>query len=292
MKKDVSKFCRSCHICQIVGKPNQKIPRAPLQPIPAFAEPFIRVLIDCVGHLPKSKSGNEYFLTIMCTFTRFPEAIPLRNIKAKTIVKTLIKFFTLVGLPKSNRSDQGSNFMSGVFQQVMCELGIHQYKSSAYHPESQGATERFHQTLKNILETYCHQTGKDWDEGVHLLLFAVRDSVQESLGISPFELVFGYSVRGPLKLYKEKLLFEDDSSLNILNCVSNFRHKISEACELAQNNLRSVQSKIKEKYDKYTQSRYFQPGDQVLAFLPVPGKALQTRYFGPYIVKEKVSDLN
>ena len=49
MKKDVSKFCRSCHICQIVGKPNQKIPRSPLQPFPALEEPFSRDLINCVG---------------------------------------------------------------------------------------------------------------------------------------------------------------------------------------------------------------------------------------------------
>ena len=131
--------------------------------------------------------------------------------------------------------------MPGVFQQVMYELGNHQYKSSAYHPQSQGAIERFHQTLKNMLKTYCNQTGKDWDEGVNLLLFAVRDFVQESLEFSPFELVFVHSVRGPLKLYKEKLLSEDDSSLIILSNVTNFRHKLSEACELAQNNLRSVQ---------------------------------------------------
>ena len=119
------------------------------QPISAFEEAFSRVLIDCSGPVPKSKSGYEYLLTIMCSSTRFPEAIPLRNIQAKTVVKALIKFSTLVGLPKSIQSDQGSNFMSGVFQQVMYELGIHQYKSSAYHPESQGAIERFH--LKNIL---------------------------------------------------------------------------------------------------------------------------------------------
>ena len=84
----------------------------------------------------------------MCTSTRFPEAIPLRNIKTKSIVKALINFFTFVGLPKSVQSDRGSNFMSGIFQQVMHELGIRQYRSSAYHPESQDALERFHQTLK------------------------------------------------------------------------------------------------------------------------------------------------
>ena len=196
-------------------------------------------------------------------FYKISRSYTFRNTKVKTIVKVLIKYFTLNGLPKSIQSDQGSNFMSGVFQQVMYELGIHQYKSSANHPESQRAIERFHQTLKNMLKTYCHQTGKDWDEGVHLLLFAVRDSVQESLGFSLFELVFGYSVRGPLKLYKEKLLSDDDSSLNILSYVSNFRNKLSEACELAQNNLRSVQSRMKELYDKYTQSRSFQQEDQV-----------------------------
>ena len=148
LKSDVSKYCKTCHTCQMVGKPNQTIPKAQLQPIPAFDEPFSRILIDCVGPLPRTKSGNEYLLTIMCTSTRFPEAILLRNIKTKSIVKALIKFFTFVGLPKSVQSDQGSNFMSGIFQQVMHELGIKQYRSSAYHPESQGALERFHQTLK------------------------------------------------------------------------------------------------------------------------------------------------
>ena len=194
LKTDVSHYCRSCHTCQVVGKPNQVVLKAGLQPIPAFDEPFSRVLIDCVGPLPKTKSGNYYILTIMCASTRFPEAISLRNIKIKTIMRALVKFFTFVGLPKSVKSDQGSNFMSGVFQQVMHELGIKQNRSSAYHTESQGALERFSQTLKNMIRSYCFNTEKDWDEGIHLLLFAVRESVEESLGFSPFELVFGHTV--------------------------------------------------------------------------------------------------
>ena len=116
LKSDVSEYRKTCHTCQMVGKPNQTIPKAQLQPIPAFDEPFNRILIDCVGPLPRTKSGNEYLLTIMCTSTRFPEAFPLRNIKTKSIVIALIKFFTFVGLPKSVQSDQGSNFMSGIFQ--------------------------------------------------------------------------------------------------------------------------------------------------------------------------------
>ena len=80
--------------------------------------------------------------------------------------------------------------MSGIFQQVMYELSIKQLTFSAYHSEGQGALKRFHQTLKNMIRSYCFDTEKDWDEGIHLLLFAVRESVQESLGFSPFELVF------------------------------------------------------------------------------------------------------
>ena len=169
LKRDVAKWCKECHTCQLGGKPNQNIPQAPLHPIPAFDEPFSHIIIDCVGPLPKTKSQNEYLLTIMCSSTRFPEAIPLRSIKTNTILKALIKFFTLFGLPKSIQSDQGTNFMAHAFQQVMNQLGIKQYKSSAYHPESQGALERFHQTLKTMISMYCIENSRDWDEGVHLL---------------------------------------------------------------------------------------------------------------------------
>ena len=291
LRQDVVKFCRSCHVCQLVGKPNQKIPSAPLIPIPAFEEPFSWVIIDCVGPLPKTKSGNQYLLTIMCTSTRFPEAIPLRNIKAPTIVKSLIKFFTLVGLPKSLQSDQGSNFMSGLMQQVMFQLGIKQFKFTAYHPESQGALERFHQTLKNMLRAYCTEHNKDWDEGVHLVLFASREAVQESLGFSPFELLFGRTVRGPLKVLKEVWL-QDEPVMNLLDYVSDMRQRAHEAWEVARKNLKQAQIKMKTWHDKKAKNRQFKVGDKVLALLPIPYQPLQARYSGPYVITKKVSEVD
>ena len=113
----------------------------------------------------------------------------------------------------------------------MYELGIEQYTSSAYHPESQGALEGFHQTLKNMIRTYCLDFEKDWDEGVHLLLFAAREAVHETLGFSPFELVFGRTVRGPLKLLKEKWLNEENDT-NLLDYVSKFKYKLKEQVKL------------------------------------------------------------
>lgn len=65
LKSAVSNFYRSCDVCQHAGKPNQKIPSAPLYPIPVLREPFERLIIDCVGLLPKSKTGHQYILTVV-----------------------------------------------------------------------------------------------------------------------------------------------------------------------------------------------------------------------------------
>ncbi|XP_071948672.1 uncharacterized protein [Antedon mediterranea] len=172
LRKDVSNYCKSCHACQVVGKPNQMVPVAPLKPIPAFGEPISRVIVDCVGPLPRTKNGNEYLLTVMCASSRFPEAIPLRRITAKNVVKAL-----------------------------------------------------------------------EWDEGVPLLLFAVRETVQESLGFSPIELVYCHSVRGPLKIVKERLLGNAEESVSILDYVSEFRDRLNRACEIARKNLVKAQVK-------------------------------------------------
>ena len=69
-----------------------------------------------------------------------------------------------------------------------------------------------------MIRSYCFDTEKDWDEGIHLLLFAVRASVQESIG-------FGHTVRGPLKLLKEKFISNDIRSLTLLQCVSDLKKK-------------------------------------------------------------------
>ena len=100
----------------------------------------------------------------------------------------------------------------------MAGLGITQAVSSAYHPESQGALERAHQTLKTMLKTYCVQFPADWDTAVPFVLFAYRDAINESTGFSPFELVFGHEVRGPLKLLKEQLT-QPQTNENVLHYI-------------------------------------------------------------------------
>ncbi|CAM4523472.1 unnamed protein product [Leuciscus chuanchicus] len=273
--------------CQIVGKPNQVVPPAPLHPIPAVGEPFEHVIVDCIGPLPRTKLGNQFLLTVMCVSTRFPEAVPLRNITAPAVTKSLIKFF---GLPKVVQTDQGTNFLSKIFRQTMQELGISHSVSSAYHPESQGALERWHQTLKSTLKKFCYDTERDWDEGVPYVLFAVRNAKQESLGFSPTELVFGHSVRGPLKVLKEQLVSRSLPKVNVLDFVSRNRERLHRATSLAKKALALSQEGMKQRFDRKTVEREFKPGEQVLVLLPVLGAALTARFSGPYVVENKVSE--
>ncbi len=113
----------------------------------------------------------------MCDATRFPEAIQLWKITAKSVTKALIKFFfTTFGLPKTIQTDQGWNFLSNIFKNVLKALKVSHVISSAYHQESQGALE--HHTLKYALRKYCLKTENEWDDGVPLVLFALREARQ------------------------------------------------------------------------------------------------------------------
>ena len=81
--------------------------------------------------------------------------------------------------------------MSNLFKRVIGQLGAKHVISSPYHPQSQSALERFHATLKNMLRAHCTERQNGWDKELPFILVAIKDSVQEALGYSPFELVYG-----------------------------------------------------------------------------------------------------
>ena len=115
----------------------------------------------------------------------------------------------------------------------MNQLGIKQYiKVQSIPSEKSGSSENVPSYLENNDQKYCTEKSLDWDEGVHLLLFVkvhVRESVQESLGFSPFELVLGHTVPGPLLVLKEKWLDEDPEKISVLKYVATFKYRLFRA---------------------------------------------------------------
>ena len=284
----VRQYIRNCHACQMSGKLRPHMKPAPLQPIPAACIPFSEIVIDIVGPLPKTPRGNQYLLTLICAATRYPEAFPLRTYSSLKIIECLDNFFTKFGYPKVIRSDQGTEFTSKVFHEECKKRGVTILHSSIYHPQSAGVIERSHRTLKAMLKS-LPDSDKDWDVNIKYLLFALRDAKQESLGFSPFELVFGHHIGSPLYHLYESL--SGPASKNKLD-FTHFARKVKEFQKQAEGNLQKAQANMKERFDRTAKLTQFNEGDMCLVYLPTPGAPLSPRFRGPFEVLKKLSDLN
>ena len=290
MHKDVASSCQCCETCQRFRK--RKPSRVPLIPLPVVAEPFSRVAMDVVGPLPRSRSGNKYVLVLCDYATRYPEAVPLRNVEAETVAEELVKVFARVGIPQEMLTDQGSNFQSQLLQELYHLLHVDAIRTSPYHPQTDGLVERFNQTLKSMLRKSASEDGKDWDKMISFLLFAYREVPQESTGFSPFELLYGRDVRGPLDILKETWVTSKRSNQNILSYVLLMREKLTAMSQLAQENLKTAAARQKRWYDHNARERSFVAGDKVLVLLPTSASKLTAQWQGPYHVVRPVGKVN
>ena len=100
-------------------------------------------------------------------------------------------------------TDCGSQFTAEVMKEVSRLLSLQQITTTPYHPICNGLIERFHMTLKQMLRRMCAERPKDWDKYLPALLFAIREVPQESLGFSPFELLYGRNVKGPMAILRD-----------------------------------------------------------------------------------------
>ena len=206
-------------------------------PLPAMSVPFERIAMDIVGPLPRSRSGHRYILVLCDYATRYPEAIPLRNINAEHIAEELVHVFSRVGIPRKILTDQGSNFTSQLLAKVYRLLHIHAIRTSPYHPQTDGLVERFNQTLKEMLRKTASEEGKDWNQLIPYVLFAYREVPQESTGFSPFELLYGRHVRGPLDVLKEEWEASPKSDESIISHMLLMREKLEKMASLVQNKM-------------------------------------------------------
>lgn len=292
LRKDVAAYVRSCYVCQKVGKVNSKIQVAPLIKVPHVPEPFSVVQIDVVGPLPKTTRGHQYILTLLDVATRYVHATPLRVITAKGVVKGLLDFFSHFGMPRRIQTDGASYFVGNVFKAALAEWGVSHNVSSPYHPQTQGAVERSHQTIKSILRKYALQFHTHWDDDLPYLLFAMREVPNESTGFSPSELVFAHEVRGPLHVIRDKLLERTEKSISLIDLISDVKVKMRKCRQLAEQQINQSKERTKAWYDKRARHREFKTGDKVLILLPLPGQPLRAKFSGPYEVIKKISPTN
>jgi len=289
VSKDVAEYCKNCPSCQKAS--SKHVAPAPLIPLPVIEEPFSRIALDIVGPLPRSRSGNRFVLVICDYATRYPEAIPLRSVDAEHVAEQLVQVFSRVGIPQEIMSDQGSNFMSALLAEMYGLLKIQRLRTTPYHPQCNGLVERFNQTLKSMLRRSATKDGKDWDKLLPYLLFAYREVPQESTGFSPFELLYGRRVRGPLDVLKETWEAKEKTDESVLSHLMLMRERLEKMSQLSQTNTRKAQQGQKTWYDKHARFRRFEPGERVLVLLPTDTSKFLAQWKGPYPVVKRVSDV-
>ena len=292
MSGDISRFCRSCPVCQKnnINKP----PKAPLINLPVIETPFARVAVDLIGPLPKSTRGNRFALVAIDLATKYPDAVPLKNIDSHTVAEALLDIFSRVGLPNEILHDQGAQFMGSVMKRFNNLLQIKSIHTTPYNPRCNGTCENFNKTLKQMVKKICEDEPEIWDKYLQPLLFAYREVPQCTTGFSPFELIFGHNVRGPLFLAKEKLLENNDDpeQLEVTRYVMSMREKIKEFMKISNMNEIGCKTKQKRYYDKGSRKRNYKLGDKVLLLLPTSTNKLLAEWKGPFEIVRRVNKVD
>lgn len=270
INSDIRKYCQSCDHCQKVT-PRGRTRKVPLGRMPVIGEPFKRVAVDLVGPIsPLSDGGNRYILVLVDFATRYPEAVALRNIDAATVAEALWNMWSRYGVPEEVLTDRGTQFTSDVMKQAYALLGVRGLTTTPYHAQANGLVERFNGTLKSMIRKLCLERPKDWDRYINAALFAYREVPSESLGFSPFELLYGRSVRGPVAILKDVWTKEnvEEEVKTVAQYVFDLKNRIAETCELAHQNLSRAATKQARWFNQKTVRRDFKVGDEVLLLLP------------------------
>ena len=204
MHKDTYNWIKSCSACACRKIPEKT--RADLKPINTASLPF--EMVDILGPLKETTNGNKYVLVFTDYLTRWPEAFPIKNREAKTIAKIFVnEIVARHSAPKTLLSDQAKEFMSSLVSNICEYLGTTKTNSTAYHPQTNGLTERFNATLCQILSFYVNENQTNWDEMLPIALMAYRTSVQETTSSTPFDLFYNRQARLPNDL--ENLQIKD-----------------------------------------------------------------------------------
>ena len=190
MSKEVEDWCRSCQVC-CTNKSSNDLPAGLLKPLPVPESVWDSVGVDFVGPLPKSKAGHDYILVLI---DRFSKMLKMRACSQKiTGVQTgrllLEMMFDIGKLPSSIVSDRDVRFTGAAWGQLWRGLKTELKMSTAYHPQTDGQTERMNRTLQTVLRSYAERR-EDWEEWLPFVAAAYNSTQQESTKRTPFELNF------------------------------------------------------------------------------------------------------
>ncbi|KAK8947216.1 hypothetical protein KSP39_PZI007468 [Platanthera zijinensis] len=290
LKKDIAAYVAKCRTCALVKAECQR-PSGFLKSLPVPQWKFEDISMDFVHGLQRSQRGHDSIWVIVDRLTKVAHFQPnKRDDSVETLAKLYVEqIVRLHGVPRSIVSDRDGRFTSKDWRLVHQMLGTKLAFSTAFHPQTDGQTERTNRTMEDMLRMCALDFGKNWEEHLVMVEFAYNNSHQASIGMAPFEAMYGRKCRTPLawaETGETKLLGKkevEDATLTI--------HSIRERLLIAQ-----------DRQDKYYNAKHrnveFAVGDWVyLIIKPFKGvsrirrlKKLSPQYLGPFEVVERVGE--
>ncbi|KAJ0177013.1 hypothetical protein K1T71_007022 [Dendrolimus kikuchii] len=279
MRSDIESYVKQCKSCQ-ENKALRKINRAPMQITSTSTEPSQRISLDIVGPLPEAGPAKlKYILTIQDDLTKFSSAYPIRSTTAEETSECLLHYISIFGIPKMILTDQGPNFTSDLFKKTCEFLKIKNLWSSPYHPQTQGALERSHSTLKEYLKSYINEEQTNWPRYVYTAMLAYNTSVHSTTHFTPYELMFGNKPFIPNSIYNES------PGATYPDYVRMLQNRLKYSREKALDFIRKSKESSKTYYDTHTRSVKYKIGDYVYLKNHLRlRKALSPIWKGPYKV--------
>ncbi|KAJ9557119.1 hypothetical protein OSB04_011733 [Centaurea solstitialis] len=288
MKRDIATYVSKCLTCAKVKAEHQKPSGLLQQPeIPEWK--WEQISMDFVTKLPKTKKGHDTIWVIVDRLTKSAHFLPIKETYSIDKLAQLYvdEIVMRHGVPISIISDRDSRFTSRFWQSLQATLGTRVDLSTAYHPQTDGQTERTIQTLEDMLRACVLEFGGSWDDHLPLVEFSYNNNYHASIQCAPYEALYARKCRSPLNWLEvgENRLFRPD-------VVQETTDKI----KMVQEKLKMARDRQKSYADNRRKPLEFQVGDKVLLKVS-PWKGLirfgkkgklSPRFVGPFEVVERI----
>jgi len=292
MAKDIAKYIKGCDICQRVKARRQR-KAGEMQALPLPVKPFVSITMDFITDLPPSEdvlTGAIYdsILVIIDRYTKFGRYIPCRKtIDAPELAQLFVSHWVVdKGLPGDIVTDRGPVFTSKFWGRLCYHLNVTRGLSTAFHPQTDGETERQNQTLEMWLRCYVCYLQDDWVNLLPLASFAYNNALHEAIQMSPFEAMYGNSpdIRQGI---------EDDPTRGEIPAAKENATRIVEVRKELENTWRRTKETQAKWYNQNHRPQAFQPKEFVL----LSSKNIKTvrtsqkldhRFLGPFEIEKKI----
>lgn len=288
MKGDIKSYVERCLTCQVSKVEQVKTPGL-LQPLGVPNLKFESISMDFIVALPKTQAGFDSIFVVVDRLTKIAHFIPtVTTVTASGVADIFMKnIFKIHGMPSEIISDRDPKFLSEFWITLFKMCGTKIKLSTAYHPETDGQTERTNRTIEDMLRMYVGKKQQSWDKWLYLCEFAYNQRLHSSIGCSPFLALYGQDCKTPMTISTPNSKFES---------VNQMVREMNEVIESVKLSMKSAKDRTKHYADKKRSFRQFEVGDKV--FLKVTpqrsrlslgkSKKLSPRFCGPFIIVKRI----